>query len=361
MHTRTSFPLHPISGVPPTAIPSDQPRRAAGWRPRRALILALAVGAVAACGEPDDPASPASSPGAHPRPLVAPAECGRMIPGEGLQPDVSVRSCNGEAMLVLQTDGNLVLYDRVGAVWSAPNTLGRGTTLFQMQHDGNAVAYNSALQPPQALWATNTANPVDSVKAWFAIQNDCNLVVYRGPFPQAGGVLWASNTVCRAASVAPVAGPFRVTKTENPDCYNVALPTWTFCQHRTGLHRPGGGVAGADDTYAWDVNLTNSADTGKPVYASAPGWVVKYGGSVLPGGGSGAVLIEHNANGRTWWSGYLHMTGIQVTVGQAVTAGSLIGYVGSVGAPTPHLHYVMYTGTNTSGGLRSYDGQFAAR
>ena len=123
----------------------------------------------------------------------------------------------------------------------------------------------------------------------------------------------------------------------------------------------GGGGAGADDTYAWDVNLANSADTGKPVYATAPGRVVRYGGSVDPGGSSGAVLIEHTANGPTWWSGYLHMTGIQVAVGQTVTTGTLIGYIGSVGAPTPHLHFVTYTGSNTIGGLRSYDGRFSAR
>lgn len=29
--------------------------------------------------------------------------------------------------------------------------------------------------------------------AWLAIQDDRNLVIHRGPFPQGGGVLWATN------------------------------------------------------------------------------------------------------------------------------------------------------------------------
>lgn len=335
---------------------ADRPTHPSGFarrRPGHPLLLALALAVLAGCRDANHPASPAD---AGPRALATPAICGRMIAGEGLRPDVRVRSCNGKAMLVLQTDGNVVLYNDVGAVWVAPNTLGRGTSLFQMQHDGNLVAYNGALQ---ALWASNTAgNP----GAWLAIQDDCNLVIYRGPYPQRNGASWATGTSCAPTSTSPVTGPLKFSKQPNLNCNWPPLPTWIFCQHRTGYHRVGAGVAGADDTYAWDANLARSADTGKPVYAAAPGRVVKYGGSVAPGGRSGAVLIEHTSGGRIWWSGYLHMRGIRVAVGQAVTTGTLIGYVGDIGAPgVPHLHFVMYNGSNTYGGLRSYDGQFTAR
>jgi hypothetical protein len=278
-----------------------------------------------------------------------------MVAGEGLRPDQSVRSCNEKATLALQTDGNVVLYNDVGASWVAPNTLGRGTALLQIQHDGNLVAYNGALQP---LWASNTGgNP----GAWVAIQVDCNMVIYRGPYPEHNGVLWATGTSCSPGAISPVTGPVSVSKPPALNCNWPALPTWIFCQHRTDLHRVDAGVAGADDTFAWDANLANNADAGKPVYATAPGRVVNYGGSVAPGGSSGAVLIEHDSDGRIWWSGYLHMTGIQVGVDQPVNAGTLIGYVGSVGASTAHLHFVMYNGANTFRGLRSYDGQFTAR
>lgn len=330
--------------------PAQTPARGGGALYRRnSMLLALALVAVSGCRDTGNPAGPASAAGADPRALTAPAKCGQMLPGEGLRPDQWVRSCNGEAMLVLQTDGNVVEYDGAGALWVAPNTLGRGTSIFQMQHDGNLVAYNAALQP---LWASNTAgNP----NAWLAIQDDCALVIYRGPYPYGNGILWEMPRRCRPPAVSPVVGPYSL------QCSWATFPTWDFCQHKTGSHRAGGGVAGADDTYAWDGNQADGADAGKPVYATAPGRVVNYGGSVAPGGGSGAVLIEHNSGGRIWWSGYLHLTGIQVAVNQSVTAGTHIGYIGSVGATTPHLHYVMYNGSNTYGGLRSYNGQFTTR
>jgi hypothetical protein len=437
-------------------------------RPRSALLALVLV--AGACRDVANPLAPARTP---PRAGIAPSACGRMLPGESLERGQTLKSCNGLAMLALQTDQNVVLYDAAGAAWVAPGTYNRGTTVLQMQSDGNLVAYDAAAQP---LWSSNTQN---NPGAWLAVQDDCNLVVYRGPFPQAGAVLWASNTPCRAAPpasgrmlpgdelsyglsftspggnatvaiqadqsvvlrsaagllwsapntqnrgtwhlvmqgdgnlvaydrswvalwstgtggnpgawlalqddcnlvvyrgpypqtngalwatmtsctpapISPVAGPFSL------QCSWAPFPTWDFCQFNSPDHKVGGGVAGADDTYAWDANQANSADTGKPVYATAPGRVVKYGGSVAPGGEFGAVLIEHSAGGRIWWSGYLHMTGIQVVLDQEVSPGTLLGYVSNVSRYSipPHLHFVMYNGTNTFGGLRSYNGSFAVR
>ncbi|HEX8670432.1 MAG TPA: peptidoglycan DD-metalloendopeptidase family protein [Longimicrobium sp.] len=226
-----------------------------------------------------------------------------------------------------------------------------------MQTDGNLVAYDYLRV---ALWSSGTAG---NAGAWAAVQDDCNLVVYRGPHPATNGALWASNTNCGSAgaqAVSPVVGPFRVTRLENRECYNTALPTWTFCQHQGSSHA-GTGIAGADDRYAWDVNLSGNSDAGRPVYATAPGRVVRYGGRDAPGGAYGAVLIEHNTQGRIWWSGYLHLTGISVSLGQDVTTATIVGYIGRVGASNDHLHFVMYSGTNSIGGLRSYDAQFTAR
>lgn len=282
---------------------------------------------------------------------------GRMLPGEQLWRGVSVTSLSGNATLAVQADQNVVLYGPQGPLWSAPNTLNRGTNFLAMQPDGNLVAYDVARQP---LWSSSTQGST----AWLAIQDDCNLVVYRGPYPEAGGVLWASNTSCGTVTsvpVAPVAGPFRVTKLENPNCNNAPLPTWTFCQHQTDFHGDKPGVGSANDRYAWDINLMGGADTGLPVYAAAPGRVVSYGGSTPPGGASGAVLIQHNTNGRIWWTGYLHLAGIRVNLNDEVTAATIIGYVGSTGATTPHLHFAVYSGSNTYRGLQSHDAQLVER
>lgn len=160
----------------------------------------------------------------------------------------------------------------------------------------------------------------------------------------------------------PVEGPFRVTGIENPECYNVA-DKWTFCQHQTGLHSPGGGIADSDDTYAWDMNLTGDLDAGEPVFAVAGGTVVRYADLYGPGERSGSVLIEHSSNGITWWSGYLHMEDISVTLGQSVTTSTILGHISNVidnGTTIPnHLHFVVYEGANTSGGLISRDVEFS--
>jgi murein DD-endopeptidase MepM/ murein hydrolase activator NlpD len=55
------------------------------------------------------------------------------------------------------------------------------------------------------------------------------------------------------------------------------------------------------------------------------------------------------------------LTGIAVSLGQQVTTGTVIGYIGRTGANNDHLHFVTYNGTNTNGGLRSYDAQLTVR
>ncbi|MER7669423.1 hypothetical protein ABTY61_13250 [Kitasatospora sp. NPDC096128] len=62
----------------------------------------------------------------------------------------------GDTSLIMQGDGNLVLYRGVPSapypVWVAPNTLGCGYKAI-MQGDGNFVVYNAASKP---CWASNT-------------------------------------------------------------------------------------------------------------------------------------------------------------------------------------------------------------
>jgi murein DD-endopeptidase MepM/ murein hydrolase activator NlpD len=73
---------------------------------------------------------------------------------------------------------------------------------------------------------------------------------------------------------------------------------------------------------------------GAVVFAPAAGRVVLAEPLTVRGQ---AVIIDH---GMGVFSGYWHLSGIAVDVGQVLQAGDLIGYVGSTGLSTgPHLHW----------------------
>ncbi len=127
------------------------------------------------------PSQPAPPPPTGP----APSGCGTLTANTQLLRGQQKTSCDGRVTLAHQGDGNVVVYDaaRNGrAVWST-GTNGRATTTLVMQGDGNFVLYNGGT----ALWSSGThGRPGSSV----AVQNDGNVVVY-APGPRA---IWATGT-----------------------------------------------------------------------------------------------------------------------------------------------------------------------
>ena len=110
----------------------------------------------------------------------APTACGAIEPGHGLAPGESVSSCDGQHVLVMQGDGNLVLYHGGTALWSS-RTDGTDGRRAVMQGDGNLVVYGAA-----ARWASGTDGHGG---AWLAVQDDGNVVIYAGATP-----IWATGT-----------------------------------------------------------------------------------------------------------------------------------------------------------------------
>jgi len=78
----------------------------------------------------------------------------------------------------------------------------------------------------------------------------------------------------------------------------------------------------------------SDGERGDLVVAPANGTVIKAGWT---GGYGNMVEIDHG-NGLT--TRYGHMSKIEASVGDTITRGQLIGYIGSTGRSTgPHLHF----------------------
>jgi hypothetical protein len=107
----------------------------------------------------------------------------RLNPGDDLSTIGQLSSQDNSSTLVLQGDGNLVLYRSTGLARWATSTSNAVSAV--MQGDGNFVLYAPG---GLAVWDTGTwGHP----GAFLVVQDDGNVVVYD---PQ-GTALWASNTV----------------------------------------------------------------------------------------------------------------------------------------------------------------------
>ncbi len=99
---------------------------------------------------------------------------------------------------------------------------------------------------------------------------------------------------------------------------------------------------GARRSYGYGFNSFHEgtdfrAEIGAPVYAPAAGVVVLAEPLVVRGK---AILIDH---GWGVVSGYWHLSRLDVTVGQSVAQGEIIGAVGNTGLSTgPHLHWELW-------------------
>jgi hypothetical protein len=109
----------------------------------------------------------------------------RLTPGQHLLHEQSIMSQDGRFRLIMQTDGNLVVYRTRDnhALW-ATGTNGTDAQRAEMQTDGNLVLYHTNNRP---AWATGTNG---SPGSYLVMQNDGNLVMYKPIVP-----IWASNTV----------------------------------------------------------------------------------------------------------------------------------------------------------------------
>lgn len=87
-------------------------------------------------------------------------------------------------------------------------------------------------------------------------------------------------------------------------------------------------------SYEFHPGMDIDGERGESVLAPASGKVIKAGWT----GGYGNMIEVDHGNGLT--TRYGHLSKIDVSIGDTVTRGQLIGFIGSTGRSTgPHLHY----------------------
>lgn len=116
---------------------------------------------------------------------IAPKGCGTLPSNTGLEVDAAVTSCSGSHSFVMQSDGNLVLYNnRTGrATWSS-QTAGTYASAAIMRPNGQLNVYLDGLVP-----AFSTPTPGND-GASLAVQDDGNVVIYA----KNGRPVWSTGT-----------------------------------------------------------------------------------------------------------------------------------------------------------------------
>lgn len=144
------------------------------------------------------PQDTASSTGVTTLPNTS-SNCGTTIPsGTILNQGDSYTSPNGNYTLVMQGDGNLVLYPKGGGATWAANTAdseqknGDGGQVAVLQSDGNLQVIDAK---NNVLWQSNTAatKSEPNAGATLSVQNDGNVVLYRTTAYNDLNI-WSTNT-----------------------------------------------------------------------------------------------------------------------------------------------------------------------
>ena len=159
----------------------------------------------------------------------------RLNSGERLSAGQSLRNSAGDSV-VMQSDGNFVLYAPGGAALWSTGTSGHPSAFVVMQTDGNLVVYSSGGSP---LWNAGTYH----TGGYVVIQDDVNFVVYGST-----GAKWQSDTRVKGYAANRLGG------------YGWANNTQYSCLNHLWQQESG-----------WQYNATNPSSGAYGIPQSLPG------------------------------------------------------------------------------------------
>ena len=199
---------------------------------------------------------------------------GRLNAGQALQ------SANGAYRLAMQYDGNLVVSTTAGRPLWASGTGGHRGAYLVMQADGNAVVYGGG----RALWHTHTQG---NRGARLVLQSDANLVVYRSN----GTAAWASKRGL----------PLPVASGESTQVITVVAssPTATTAQLTAWKPGPQGWVRalGPITAYVGSRGIGTASETSTRTPAGTYTLTEAFGRKVDPGTRLPYRVVDHH----DWW------------------------------------------------------------
>jgi hypothetical protein len=112
---------------------------------------------------------------------------GTLASGRGLFKGYSAQSSDGRFKLTMQGDGNLVIYYGSVPLW-ATGTSGSAAAVAAMETNGDLVLYDTSMNK---VWGADSAPGfVFTTGAALTIQNDGNVVIYRGDPSLRGQTNW---------------------------------------------------------------------------------------------------------------------------------------------------------------------------
>lgn len=130
-------------------------------------------------------------------------------------------------------------------------------------------------------------------------------------------------------------------KVDSTGTYDGGIMLWPVAGYKTVTSDYGWRFGGTDFHTGIDIARTNAAGQGiygKPILAAADGKVVFAQNTYVAGRGYGIYLIIDHGGGISTLYG--HSSGLKAKVGDKVTRGQTVAYVGSTGWSTgPHLHF----------------------
>lgn len=135
------------------------------------------------------------------------------------------------------------------------------------------------------------------------------------------------------------------SKPSNGNEYQPSDATWITPCNYTRFSSPfGWRIHPIYGDWRFHYGIDLAAPSGTPIYATRAGRVTR---TTYDSSSGYYVVLDH---GDGFESKYLHMTHYIVSPGQSVSAGQVIGYVGSTGASTgAHLHFsIMYNGQHVN-------------